>query len=161
MGHLRLKESFLTNSKEPGKQAIRPAGIQEHTDMICRRLYWLEDHDRLLLEMIYEKGLSCRQIASITNRRASSISRRVQKLTGRLLGREYPICLSYRRELSRLQLKIARDRFVADLSRPAIARRHGISLYRVDCHLRCLRKLLAKHTPAQTKIKLFYLREGA
>ena len=157
MGHVRLKESILTDPTGAGKSAA----TRDLSDAICRRLSWLSGQDRLLLEMVYRRGLSCRQIACLMNLPASSVSRRIQKLTGRLLSRDYSICLLHRGQLVSLQLKIARDRFAAGLTRKAIARRHHISLYRVDRHLRDLRKLIAKYRSEQTKKKIFHLREGA
>lgn len=157
MGHLRMKESILTGSAESDKSS----GNRELSEVIRRRLYWLSGRDRLLLEMVYEKGSSRRQIASLLKLPVSSLSRRIEKLTDRLLNRDYSICLLYRGQLSALQIHIARDWFVRGVSRKAIARRYRISLYRVDCHLRHLKKMIAEHLSRQTKTRTFHLREGA
>ena len=149
MGHAGLKESFWGDRLQAKGRAARAFQMQEMADLICRRLYWLDGRDRLLMELVYEKGSSYRQIAVLMKMRQSSVSRRIRKLTQRLTCREYQVCLLHRRELSSQQLSIAKDRFVAGLSRRAIAQRHRISVYRVDHHLRQLAKLEENTRPKE------------
>ena len=112
------------------------------SDVICQRLYWLDGMDRLLLELVYEKNTSYRQVAQLIGLSETTVSRRVRKLTKGLLSRDYQICLKNRWNLSAFQLKLARERFVLRLSYKAIARRHRISLYRVQYHLHRLSQVL-------------------
>ncbi len=129
------------------KQAVLPAVARDRADLICRRLSWLDEPDRLLLELVYLRGSTCRQIAGLRGLRTSSVTRRVRKLTNQLTRPDYPLCLRHRSELTPLELKIARDWFAAGLSRREIARRRGLSLYQVDRILRRLKALVAAHRP--------------
>lgn len=152
--------------RQPAEWAIRPGSRQaadrlETIDRIRRRRTWLTGQDRLLIEMVYIRGSTCRQIAALTNMTPSSVSRRIRKLTERLLDRRYPICLRHRERLSPVQLAIARDRFIAGLSRKAIARRYKCSLYRVDRHLKRLNELIHTHTTERTQKPSLHLNEGA
>jgi len=161
MSHFQLKEPILSECPQSAGHAQRTAERQKFSDLILHRLSWLEEQDRLLLELVYEKGLSYRQIARLTGIRESSISRRVRKLTGRLLNRTYSLCLLHRSELSPMQLCIARNRYVLGKSRRDIACQLRITLYSVDRHLQRLEKILEPSFKKSIQAHRHHWKEGA
>ena len=140
MGQLHVREAAVSSSQEGCGHG--PIAGRSLSDLICRRLYWLGGTDRLLLEFVYEKNTSYRQVARLTGMSETTVSRRVRKLTKGLLSRDYQKCLDNRWNLSAFQLKLARERFVLRLSYKVIARRHRISLYRVHYHFHKLSQIL-------------------
>lgn len=161
MSRLGFEEAVLADPQGAAAYAERARRMQAFSDLICSRLDWLEGRDRILLEMVYDRGFSYRTVARITRMRPSSVSRRIRILANRLLSREYQICLLHRNDLSCLQMSIAREHFVLGMGRRAIARRHHISLYCLGHHLNHLAalsgiptKILKENGPGQ-------LREGA
>ena len=140
MGQLSVREAGFSNSR--GACGHGPITGRSLSDVICQRLYWLDGMDRLLLELVYEKNTSQRQVAQLIGLSETTVSRRVRKLTKGLLSRDYQICLKNRWNLSAFQLKLARERFVLRLSYKAIARRHRISQYRVQYHLHRVSQVL-------------------
>ncbi|HOK67750.1 MAG TPA: helix-turn-helix domain-containing protein [Anaerohalosphaeraceae bacterium] len=112
------------------REAVRDAAEQ-----ICRRLEWLDKPERLLLEMVYEQGMSIRKIAAVLGQNPSTVARRIRSLVEGLFSPEYQICLRCRSELTPLQMSIARHYFVRKKSRRWLARFHRISLYALNRHL--------------------------
>ncbi|MEJ5260032.1 MAG: helix-turn-helix domain-containing protein [Anaerohalosphaeraceae bacterium] len=118
--------------------------VRDAAEQICRRLEWLELSDRLLLEMIYEQGMSVRKAAVILQKSPSTIARRIRARVQGLFSPEYQICLQHRMELSDLQMSIARCYYVQKKSRRAIARFLGISRYALQRHLDRLEGLVER-----------------
>lgn len=153
MGCLNEKAGAVFCTRQGGFER-RTTPLREFAEQVCRRLEWLEKPDRLLLEMIYEQGFSIRKIAGILRRNPSTVSRRVHSLLDGLFSSDYQICLCLRRELTPLEMSIARQRFVLKKSQRAMAASHSISLYALRRHLKKLAAVIEKHrtfgTPAGT-----------
>jgi len=120
----------LPNGFRENRDRIRAAAEQ-----ICRRLDWLDKPERLLLEMVYEQGMSVRKIAAVLGQNPSTVARRIHSLVEGLFSPEYQICLRGRSRLTSLQMSIARHYFVRKKSRRWLARFHRISLYALNRHL--------------------------
>lgn len=118
--------------------------VRDAAEQICRRLEWLELSDRLLLEMIYEQGMSVRKAAVILQKSPSTVARRIRARVQGLFSTDYQICLRHRTELSDLQMSIARYYYVQKKSRRAISRFLGISRYALQRHLDKLRGLVER-----------------
>jgi hypothetical protein len=158
---LQSEYAALGNPKNKIGRGRTALLIKEFSNLICSRLDWLQGRDRILVEMIYDRGLSYRTVAELTGRRPSSICRRIRTLIRRLLCREYQICLLRRNQLTFLQMCIARERFILGMSRSAIAERHQISLYCVDQHLQHLAGLTGTFPAAKIQNHLEPINEGA
>jgi hypothetical protein len=161
VNHLQSEYAVLADPKQEIGHGQRAILIKEFSNLICSRLDWLQGRDRILVEMVYDRGFSYRTVAELTGMRPSSICRRARTLIRRLLSREYQICLLRRNQLSFLQLCIARERFVLGMSRSDIALRHRISLYSVDQHLQHLANLTGKFAAAPAKNHTEPMKEGA
>ena len=161
---MRCLQMDFAASADP-KQKIgsgrQDLAIKEFSRLISSRLDWLQGRDRILAEMVYERGLSYRTVAELTGMRPSSISRRVRTIVRRLLSREYQRCLLRRSQLTFLQMSIARERFILGMSRAAISSRHQISLYSVDRHLRQLANLTDKNPAVKIQDHPDSIKEGA
>ena len=113
-------------------------------DALESRLEFLEGKEKILMEMRVRQGATFGQIAALTGVHQSSVSRAVRKLRGRLLKGAFVVCLRNSERLSGRQLAIARDRYLARLPIPLIAKKHRCTLYRVRTVLAELASLVAE-----------------
>ena len=105
---------------------------RDEIDLLRGRLNLLNGKDKVLMTMYLENGNSFRQIARLTGISDTSIARRINKLTKRLLDSQYIICLRNRDKLTREQMTIAKDYFLRGLS----IRKIAIKRYRSFYHIR-------------------------
>ena len=106
-------------------------GYLDAADALESRLEFLEGKEKILMEMRVRQGATFGQIAALIGMHQSSIARQVRKLRGRLLKGAFVVCLRNRDRLNDQQLAIARDRYLARLPIPLIAKKHKCTLYRV------------------------------
>jgi predicted DNA-binding protein YlxM (UPF0122 family) len=116
---------------------------RDSADILCSRVGLLAGMDKILMTMRLRNGASFRQIAKLTGASETSVSRRVHRLTRRLLAGEYLICLRNRDMFTSLEIDIARDYFLADLSVREIAARHRMSRYNIQKTVKKIEKLIA------------------
>ena len=119
------------------------ANRRDSIDILCSRVGLLVGMDRVLMTMHFKNGTSFRQIAKLTRASAASVGRRINKLTRRLLEGEYLICLRNRDMFNSLEIDIARDYFLADLSVREIAVRRRTSRYNIQKTVKKIEKLIA------------------
>ena len=100
-------------------------------DLLRGRLNLLNGKDKVLLTMYLENGNSFRQIARLTGISDTSIARRINGLTKRLLDSQYIICLRNRDKFSREQMTIAKAYFLTGMSMREIAIKRRWSCYHV------------------------------
>ncbi|MDO8302107.1 MAG: hypothetical protein Q7T18_02595 [Sedimentisphaerales bacterium] len=117
-------------------------GYLDAADALESRLEFLEEKEKILMEMRLRQGATFGQIAALTGMHQSSVARQVRKLRGRLLKGAFVVCLRNREYLSDQQLGIARDRYLARLPIPLIAKKHKCTLYRVRSVLSELARLV-------------------
>ena len=126
------------------EQALRgKSQRRDGIELLCRRVGLLVGMDRVLMTMRLRNGTSFRQIAKLTGISAASVARKINRLTRRLLGGEYIICLRNREMFSDLEIDIARDYFLADLSVREIADRYRMSKYNIQKTVRKIERLVA------------------
>ena len=113
-------------------------------ELLRSRLDLLTGTDKVLMTMYIENGNSFRQIARLTRINESNISRRVLRLTRRLIDGHYIACLRSRDKLTTEQMKIARDYFLKGLSINKIARRRRRSYYRIRKSLKNIRQVISE-----------------
>jgi DNA-binding CsgD family transcriptional regulator len=99
--------------------------------MLRSRAGLLTGTDKTLMQIYLDNSGTFRQMSRIAGVNEVNISRKIHKLIRRLLDGQYITCLRNRKNLTALQVEIARDYFVDGLPMSEIARRHEISYYTV------------------------------
>ena len=100
-------------------------------DLLRSRLDLLDGKDRLLMTMYLESGYSIFKISKVTGLCHTSITRRIKRLTKKLLEGRYITCLRNRDKLNRDQMIIAKDYFLMGLSIREITIKRRRSVYHV------------------------------
>lgn len=108
-------------SKSPSKNA----------ELLRRRAEFLSGQDKTVMKMYIEAGCTCRQIADIAGLNESTISRRIRKLSARLLDGDYIFCLQHRDKFNKQELSIVKDYFLNSYSLDRTAWRNRTTLYQV------------------------------
>ena len=114
----------------------------EEVRLLQRRTEILGVADRALVLMYLENGACFSDIARIAGRNEANVARRIHKLIARLLDGKYITCFRHRAVLGKLNLAIAKDRFIEGLSVRQIAARRRTTVYRVRSGLLKIRLLL-------------------
>jgi len=104
---------------------------RDELDLLRSRLHLLNGKEKVLMTMYLENGSSFRQIARLTGVSDTSIARRINRLTKRLMDGQYIVCLRNRDKFTRNQMTIAKDYFMAGLSMKEIAVKRRRSRYHV------------------------------
>lgn len=115
---------------------------RDEIDLLRGRLNFLSGKDKVLMTMYLENGNSFRQIARLTGISDTSIARRINRLTKRLLDNQYIICLRNRDKFTREQMNIAKDYFLTGLSIRKIAIKRHRSFYHVRETMKKIQSIL-------------------
>ncbi len=115
---------------------------RDEIDLLCGRLNLLNGKDKVLMTMYLENGNSFRQIARLTGISDTSIARRINRLTKRLLDNQYIICLRNRDKFTREQMNIAKDYFLRGLSIRKIAMKRNRSFYQIRETMKKIQSIL-------------------
>jgi len=118
--------------------------LRERIELLRSRVGLLSGTDKLLMTMYFENGNSFRQIALLSGVSEASISRRVKKLTRRLLDGEYIICLRNCDSFSGMEMGVAKDYFLKGLSIKRIALKRGWTYYRVHKTVKGIQQRVAE-----------------
>lgn len=100
-------------------------------EMLRGRLDLLDGKDRLLMTMYLENGYSKFEISKVTGLSQAGISRRINRLTKKLLEGKYLACLRNSDKLNRYQMAIAKYYFLKGLSIREIAIKRHRSIYHI------------------------------
>ena len=106
-------------------------GYRDRADLLRSRLCMLSGQDRLLMTMYWENGISIRQISRLTGISRSTIDRRLNKLTRRLMKGEYIIYLRNSKKFNKKEMAIAKDYILLGKSMKKIAEKRETSYYHV------------------------------
>jgi hypothetical protein len=104
---------------------------RNRVDLLRSRVYLLRGRDRLWMTMYLENGIPINQMARMCGKNASTVHRRICKVTKLLLEGEYIKCLRIRDRFSKTEMLFAREHFLNGFSYRAIAKRHCTSCYNV------------------------------
>jgi len=115
---------------------------RDEIDLLRGRLNLLNGKDKVLMTMYLENGNSFRQIARLTGISDTSIARRINGLTKRLLDSQYIVCLRNRDKFTREQMTIAKDYFLTGLSIRKIALKRHRSFYHVRETIKKIQSIL-------------------
>lgn len=102
-------------------------------EQIVRLAQDLPTEDRLLLERRYEDGLTINDIARRQRRSSHTISRRIERLTKRVLSPEFRFTVTHRQSLPRPLRRTATLLFVQGRSLRDTAQLTNKTLHRVRC----------------------------
>ena len=120
-------------------------------DLLRSRLRHLDGEDKLLMTVYLENGNNTRQISRLTGLCRTSIARRINGLTMRLLVGRYITCLRNRRKFNKHQMAIAKDYFLTGLSIKKIAIKRCRSRYCVTETIKKIKSILEECGYANTK----------
>ncbi len=115
---------------------------RDEIDLLRGRLNLLNGKDKVLMTMYLENGNSFRQIARLTGVSDTSIARKINGLTKRLLDSQYIVCLRNRDKFTREQMAIAKDYFLTGLSIRKIALKRHRSFYHVRETMKKIQSIL-------------------
>ena len=119
----------------------------DQIDTLRMRSEWLNDKDKALIQMVFDKGSTFEQIARLTGQNPSTVSRRCHRLVRRLIGHQRLPAFHRAAGLNSRELRIAQEYFLKGLTQKAIARKFGLSLYRVSTVLKKARRVDAQGQP--------------
>lgn len=114
--------------------------------LLLMRSTLLNQQDKALLQMVFDKGGTFEQIARLTGQSASTVSRRFHRILKKLLTRELTALLRQREEFDSLEIRIARAYFLEGRSQKAITETLGLSTYRVRNALNTVRHVIYRST---------------
>ena len=129
-----------TSDKTLAEPALLMRRIRE-LDGVRLRSEWLSRKDKVLMQMIFDKGGTFEQIARLTGQNPSTISRRFHTLLQKLIARELVCLLRHREGFDESAIRMFQEYYLRGLSQNAIAQKFGISLYRVGSVLRAARSI--------------------
>jgi DNA-directed RNA polymerase specialized sigma subunit len=116
---------------------------REIKDLLRNRIKLLDGKDKLLMTMYLEKGNSFRQMAALAGIGERNISRRVRKLTKRLIEGEFITCVQNSDKFTANELAVAQQYFLTGLSIREISEKQRITNYNVRKILRKIRQVIA------------------
>ena len=120
-----MKQIYSNISKGQAREELRQEGV----DLVRQRICLLNGKDRILMSMYYLDGCSFRQIAGLLDINECNVSRRIRKITKRLLAGQYIRCLRNRQLFSSADLRIAKDYYVGGQTIRHIAEERACSYY--------------------------------
>jgi predicted DNA-binding protein YlxM (UPF0122 family) len=124
-------------STDPNQLQVNNA-CRERIDILRSRAELLTGKDRLIMTMYLDNANTFRQLARLAGVNEVTLARRIYRITKRLLDGAYITCLYNREKLTGLEIKIARDYFLAGLAQRKIAAKRKCTRYQV---LKALKKI--------------------
>jgi DNA-directed RNA polymerase specialized sigma subunit len=100
-------------------------------EIIRRRIGILNGKDKELMSLYYIDGLSFHRIASLLGINRISVSRRIRRITCRIMAGQYIRCLRYKQSFNPIQIQIAREHYIRGKTMRQIAQNLGISFHDV------------------------------
>ena len=116
---------------------------RDSVDLLRTRLSMLTGQDKLLMKMYWENGNTFGQISRLAGINRSSITRRINKLTKRLMEGQYIDCLRNRDRFTEQEMDIAEDYFLRGISMKNITVKRHLSYYQVRRSLERIQRILA------------------
>jgi predicted DNA-binding protein YlxM (UPF0122 family) len=115
------------------QKTIQRAGheseIENKIDLLRTRVEMLAGVDRVLMEMYLNGNGSLSQMAVLAGVNETSMARHIRGLIRRLLDDSYTSCLRSRDKLTDIQLEMAKEYFVGNMSMREISQKHNMTFY--------------------------------
>ncbi|GEM_PF-6328326 len=121
-------------------------------NLLQTRLSLLSKRDRALMDMFLNNA-QIRQIAQLNDIHEANVSRRVQKLLGRLFKSHYLFCMRNRYLFNDEQINIAREHFMMALPMCRIAHNHKTSYYKIRETIKKIKQLIKTNQTIQGRIE--------
>ncbi|MCI0499775.1 MAG: hypothetical protein L0Y36_08875 [Planctomycetales bacterium] len=103
----------------------------------------LDNEQKALLAMIFDRGNTLEQVAQLTGRHASTVSRQFGRLMRNLAGRETAAAFGAGRRLTPMEAAILREYYLHGVRQRQIARKLGCTLYRIRRTVLRIRRAVA------------------
>jgi hypothetical protein len=136
---------FNTICKEDSKGGFHSCkGVfSDRAEMLANRADILNGKDKALLNMYLKNGMTFRQIAYAAGTTELIIGRRIHALTAKLAEGDYITCLQNRDKFNRVEMAVAKDYYLDDISQKAIAKKRRMTVYTTRKVLRNIREIVA------------------
>jgi len=125
----------------PEEALVAKSVYREQIELLRSRVSLLSGKDKLLMTMYLENGNTFRQMARLAGVSETTISRRIRKVTKRLMDGKYITCLRNRDKFTKMEMAVAKDCFLLGLSQRKIALKHNYSVYRICQMLKRIQQL--------------------
>ncbi len=116
--------------------------FRDRIDLLRSRAELLTGKDKVLMTMYLKNGTSFRQMARLMGVNEVSIARRIYKITQRLIDGEYITCLRSRDKFTPREMRVSKDYFLEGLSIKKIAKKQGLTYYRIRQTLKKIERLI-------------------
>lgn len=126
---------------------------REAVELLRQRAALLDGKQEALMQMYFEAGSSYCRIARLAGVNETTIARRIRAITRRLVSGPYLQCLRHRRELSSIEMSIAKNYFLQNLPIDRIAAENGWSYYRIRTTVAKINRLVAESLRGEHKSK--------
>ena len=111
-------------------------------ELLRNRVGLLAGKDKILMTMYLENGNSFYQMAQLAGVNETTISRRIHRVSKRLIDGDFIVCLRNRDQFTRTQMGIAKDYYLRGMSIRKIAEKHQSTYYRVCKTMQDIRQLI-------------------
>jgi len=133
---------------------LRDGGLlAEQIELLQWRMELLAPRDRVLLEAYYRGNLSLRKLGWLCGLSECAVAQRIEKISRRLLKKDYITILRYKKGINSQQRKVAYDHFLLGLGYRTIAGRHKLSYHIVRKTIKSLKQWLTVNEGKETTYK--------
>ena len=123
---------------------LRDGGLlAEQIELLQWRMELLAPRDRVLLEAYYRGNLSLRKLGWLCGLSECAVAQRIEKMSLRLLKKDYITILRYKKGINPKQRRVAYDHFLLGLGYQTIADRHKLSYHIVRKTIKSLKQWLS------------------
>ena len=126
-------------NSEPKKSVL----LAEQIESLQWRMELLTPRDRVLLEAYYRGNLSLRKLGWLCGLSECTVAQRIEKMSLRLLNKDYITIFRYKKRINPKQRKVAYDHFLLGLGDRTIAARHKLSYHTVRKTIKSLKQWLS------------------
>ncbi|MCJ7691867.1 MAG: hypothetical protein MUO22_00430 [Sedimentisphaerales bacterium] len=126
----------------PGEEVKSRNVFRDRIDLLRSRAELLTGKDKVLMTMYLKNGTSFRQMARLIGVNEASIARRIYKVTQRLIDGEYITCLRNRDKFTLTEMRVSKNYFLGGLSMKKIAKKQGLTYYRIRQTLKKIERLI-------------------
>jgi len=136
-------------NSEPKKSVL----LAEQVELLQWRMELLAPRDRVLLEAYYRGNLSLRKLGWLCGLSECAVAQRIEKMSLRLLKKDYITILRYKKGINPKQRRVAYDHFLLGLGYQTIADRHKLSYHIVRKTIKSLKQWLSATEAEETTYK--------
>lgn len=131
MAKVMLRMVNIANGSDSGVVRFSSSTQADYIDDIAARSRILSNRDQAFMQLYYRSGSTFSEMARVVGVNETTIARRVNKIIARLVKSEYATCLKIDSKLDGVDMSIAGDYFAKGLTQLDIAKKRGLTIYRV------------------------------